>query len=78
MNLEHHGIITDKSQGKVGAAGVMMPSPSQVIDHRLIFHISMDFRQIHHWQNKEEERIGEEREEKSMAASSSNLAVVVS
>jgi len=38
----------------------------------------MDFRQIHHWQNKEEERIGEEREEKGMAASSSNLAVVVS
>ena len=74
MNLEHHGIITDKSQGKVGEAGVMMPSPSQVIDHRLIFHISMDFRQIHHWQNKEEER-----EEKSMAASSSSkLHAVVS
>jgi len=28
LNLEHHNIITDKSQGKVGAAGVMMLSPS--------------------------------------------------
>jgi len=31
----------------------------------------MDFRQIHHWQNKAEKRIGEEREEKSMVAASS-------
>jgi len=64
MNLEHHDIIIDKSQGKVGAAGVMMPSPSQVIDHQLLFHIIyMDFRQIHHWQNKGKERRGEGREE---------------
>ena len=71
MNLEHYGIITNKSQGKVGAAVVMMPSPSQVIDHQLISHIIYGFRQIHHWQNKEEERIGEKREEKSMVAASS-------
>jgi hypothetical protein len=43
MNLEHHSIITDKSQDKVGAAGVMMLSPSQVIDHQLIFHIIYGF-----------------------------------
>jgi len=63
MNLEYHSIITDKSQGKVGVAGVMIPRPSHVIYHWLKFHISMNFRKIHHWQNKEEERRGEGREE---------------
>ena len=37
----------------------MMLSSSQVLDHQLIFYIMYGLGQLHHWQNKGEERRGE-------------------
>jgi hypothetical protein len=46
----------------------MVSSSSQVLDHQLIFYLMYGLGQFHHRQDKGEERRGEERRNKAVAA----------